>query len=730
MLFLLVTVTVALNGVPATETIINTYNHFASASETRCITATHYSWENVSSFINVTLWDISNPVYPLQGVTLSGSNSVRYGQPVLFGNHLLYLMYNNLYIMDIGDIDLPVEVTHISVPGTCCLEVFDHYAVLGKQDGNFIVYDISDPANPAFVNSTPSIPNVVDMWVSGDKLGVRYMYPGYDVSKLFSFTQGTMVLVELASVTSGRGISYVGALNDRMVCHTESDTLRIYDYSQGNPPVLVNETSSPFNMSQILAHENKLIAMSRSNCLKFMRLNPDDSLTDISYFDLSHMSLSEGKLCRVLGDKLTFTVRTDICLILDISDLDPAPEYVSCYDNGTHINTLANPQVTDRLYFMNEDRLSCVKLDYSGVLSNGPDIYDIGYGHRMITYGQCLYLIVSEDDSLRFKIINVQDLENPILVSDTQVPYANIFTIKGDNLYLGSFTNVDKYILRGNGAPVWLEELSHYHQDIGENIQFLDFDSYGDIDYGIGVWGNFIDGYHPILISWLPNGQTSTLYPPYVLYTSNVVGEYLYLTGRGINILDLSCGFPRLDRILEVNNHTRGVACSLLLYDRYLIECYQVSNQIRVYDLITYRFPQLIQTIDQGHTSEAFAVVDNRLLAANGSYGIEVYDLNIAVESDDPDTPPICELSAYPNPFKDQINVRFGLDKPSAVKVDCFNIKGQLVHSQNLDRAEYGEHTLSWDGYDKQGRACASGVYIIKIQSSSGVLSKKITKIN
>jgi hypothetical protein len=729
-ILLLGTLTVALNGMPVAETIINTYNHIASASVTRCITATHYSWEHVTDYLNVRLWDITDPVYPRQGVNLPGSHYSRYSQPAVYGNYLLYLMHNNLHIMDIENIDIPVELTQIPALGTCRFVIYDHYAVLGKQNGSLAVYDISDPPHPVFVNSTSSTPNIVDMWVSGNKLGVRYVNPGYDTSKLFSFTEETMSLVELASVNSDYSISYVGALNERLVCQTDNGTLRIYDYSQGNPPVLVYETSAPYNMSQVLAHGDILISMSQSNCVRFFRLNPNDTLTEFSHFDLSHMSFGEGHLCGILGDRLTFTVDTNICMILDISNLDPAPEYVGGYNNGTYINTIANPQGTDRLYFMNENRLSCVKLDYSGALTDGPDIYNTGYGHRMLAYNQCLYLIATIDNSLHFTILNVQDPENPILVNDTQVPYANIFSIKGDRFYLGSFTSVGKHMLSGNEAPVWLEDLSYNDPDIGEDIEFLDFDSYGDIDYGIGVWGNFIDGYYPLLACWLPNGQVTRLFPPYLLYSLNVVGEYMYLTGRGINILDVSCGHPRLDRIVEVNNHTRGVTSSLLYGDRYLIECYQVSNQIRVYDLIAYRYPELIQTINQGHTSEAFAVVGNRLLAANGNYGIDVYNLNIVAENDDCNIPPIRELSVYPNPFKEQMNISFSLEKPTMVKVECFNIKGQRVYSQDLDRVEAGENKVVWNGNDEQGNSCASGVYIITIQSPEGRVSKKITKIN
>jgi hypothetical protein len=258
----------------------------------------------------------------------------------------------------------------------------------------------------------------------------------------------------------------------------------------------------------------------------------------------------------------------------------------------------------------------------------------------------------------------------------------------------------------------------------------MDVDNHNGFDYGVGMYGDIFMGYHPILVYWHPNGGSGFMVPPYLLYEANVVGEFLILSGKGINILRLDGGIPRLDNTQEVNNHTKGVESSLFIEDRFMLECYEASNQIRIYDLINPRNPMLLHTIYQTHTSKAMGVIGNRLVCANGSYGIEVYDLPFTLDTQEDTVPPVAELRAWPNPFKERVEFSFEQDRAAPARVECYNIKGQKVYQQVLTDAKAGENLCSWDGRDLHGTVCAPGIYIIRVHSSRGVQSRKITKLN
>lgn len=71
------------------------------------------------------------------------------------------------------------------------------------------------------------------------------------------------------------------------------------------------------------------------------------------------------------------------------------------------------------------------------------------------------------------------------------------------------------------------------------------------------------------------------------------------------------------------------------------------------------------------------------------------------------------QLSVYPNPFNEQLNLVFDAEKASYVKVDVYNSLGQMVYSA-YQRIELGNYTVPLSTSD-----WASGLYIINASSTS-----------
>jgi outer membrane protein assembly factor BamB len=98
-------------------------------------------------------------------------------------------------------------------------------------------------------------------------------------------------------------------------------------------------------------------------------------------------------------------------------------------------------------------------------------------------------------------------------------------------------------------------------------------------------------------------------------------------------------------------------------------------------------------------------------------------------------------LYANPNPFRDRINIRFGLgvkaeesgieDKGLGMRI--YDISGRLVKSFALSSATslsgpYAQ-SLLWDGSDDHGRTVAAGIYFIRLEAAEKSMIRKIIRI-
>jgi len=92
--------------------------------------------------------------------------------------------------------------------------------------------------------------------------------------------------------------------------------------------------------------------------------------------------------------------------------------------------------------------------------------------------------------------------------------------------------------------------------------------------------------------------------------------------------------------------------------------------------------------------------------------------------------PPIIALSlrAYPNPFDSRVDLELSVPKDDNLRINIYNIRGQLVRKLGDSKYGYGVHHLTWDGRDKAGALCADGIYLMELLSSEGVQRHKLIK--
>ncbi len=82
-----------------------------------------------------------------------------------------------------------------------------------------------------------------------------------------------------------------------------------------------------------------------------------------------------------------------------------------------------------------------------------------------------------------------------------------------------------------------------------------------------------------------------------------------------------------------------------------------------------------------------------------------------------------------PNPVRDGTSIVFSLAKTSNVDLSIFDVSGRLIRALASGERAAGVHAASWDGADASGARVASGVYLYRLSTPEGVLSKSLTLV-
>jgi len=87
--------------------------------------------------------------------------------------------------------------------------------------------------------------------------------------------------------------------------------------------------------------------------------------------------------------------------------------------------------------------------------------------------------------------------------------------------------------------------------------------------------------------------------------------------------------------------------------------------------------------------------------------------------NDDPQAPALTTAlkGNYPNPFNPETTISYSVAQPGRVKLQIFNIKGQLVRTLVDEEHATGHYRRIFDARDNRGRSISSGVYLIRMDA-------------
>lgn len=113
-------------------------------------------------------------------------------------------------------------------------------------------------------------------------------------------------------------------------------------------------------------------------------------------------------------------------------------------------------------------------------------------------------------------------------------------------------------------------------------------------------------------------------------------------------------------------------------------------------------------------------------------YRIRLNATGFQVHVDDsPSLPRRMELlNNYPNPFNPKTTIEFHLHQPMTVRIEIYNIQGQLLSILTEGRLLPGIHRVVWHAVDQNGAIVPSGVYYCRLRGwdNADDFSRSVTK--
>ena len=105
---------------------------------------------------------------------------------------------------------------------------------------------------------------------------------------------------------------------------------------------------------------------------------------------------------------------------------------------------------------------------------------------------------------------------------------------------------------------------------------------------------------------------------------------------------------------------------------------------------------------------------------------LPVPDLDVTTNTGIADLEQTGQLKVYPNPFADQIQIQYSLEKNDQVNIRVLDFLGREVTVLQDGKQTPGEHQVTWNGNNEDGKLSASGIYYVTLSSQQISETKKV----
>jgi len=296
-------------------------------------------------------------------------------------------------------------------------------------------------------------------------------------------------------------------------------------------------------------------------------------------------------------------------------------------------------------------------------------------------------------------------------------------TSTGEKPAYVSFTSTDiglpQYI-NITGAGVGSGFTLPYTQNFNSVINLFDNEWGGYLNIYSGIYANSgVNGTNALAMSVLSASPTINVSTPFInnitpettlsfayrivdSLTSNLTGTTLSASDKVYIEVYATSGGGTFETIYEINSQNHAISADFTTLVIPLSDYYASLD-------ISIRFRVVWST------GRWYFVLDD----------VAVYDPTS--EYDDMVSPTRTALvTNYPNPFNPETTISFSLAHPERVRLDIYNVRGQLVQSLVNSVYDAGVHTAVWNGKDNLGRSVSSGVYFYTMTTAEYTSVRKM----
>jgi hypothetical protein len=119
----------------------------------------------------------------------------------------------------------------------------------------------------------------------------------------------------------------------------------------------------------------------------------------------------------------------------------------------------------------------------------------------------------------------------------------------------------------------------------------------------------------------------------------------------------------------------------------------------------------------KGEIEDSYIELSNASLA-DDNYGInQVASLGFARVQTRPEN--FALGNNYPNPFNPETTIKYQLPEAADVKLEIYNVVGQVVRTLVAEHQTAGRYVVQWDASNDNGQSLSSGIYFYRVQAGS-----------
>jgi hypothetical protein len=133
---------------------------------------------------------------------------------------------------------------------------------------------------------------------------------------------------------------------------------------------------------------------------------------------------------------------------------------------------------------------------------------------------------------------------------------------------------------------------------------------------------------------------------------------------------------------------------------------------------VGWTFSDSLFVLNRGYNTLTFTCLGKHALSGGHAVGIDRIRLSTLSERyfRVPDSQALSIQTIFPNPFNPAVTLRFDLARDMEIEAAVYDVNGRKVRVLADRRYLRRDYRITWDGRNRLGAACPSGVYFIRLR--------------